>query len=560
MDGSQETIEQIQAEVEAMQKEAKENAGEKTEIAQPTPTSPQPPPAEPTQPQQQQQEQEEEPSATIPAATPPKHIELDGDDEDEDDDDFDEDEEKDNSQKLVMDLEEEEEEDEAEELEKDVQKVDGANGSNDSIPKGENKEEEQPMEEKTIVPENVAEIPKAAVLPKEDKAVTLSDTEEVPNVPEGNAKPGKVQKRKSVGATATATANDEERYRLKRRKIKAVGAPKMPLTGYVRYMNDRRETVRKDNPTKTSIEVTKVIAEEWQSLSSDVKSEYLKAAEADKQRYLSELHTFLKSRPDILASELAKNKPRKAEVGNTNTAANTKSSGSNKDKIQTPHENAKSSKETAKEKTQTKDSSSATTSSSQNSEKQLDKNRLKRTPTPPFNSNNNFASSSASAATSVTGSSAASTSAAANATSSTLLTHTPGEIPIFTTEFLEHNKICDIELRSLRKSKTDLEQQNFVLEKHVENMKSGVEKMQLENNELEVKNRLLEIYLEKLKKKLAQALSTLPLPTAPSGATVENIDKYMQDLYKMSTSNSHGPATLNKAKDIIRKLDLQIQL
>lgn len=56
------------------------------------------------------------------------------------------------------------------------------------------------------------------------------------------------------------------------------------FSGYVRYMNDRREAVRKDNPTKTSIEVTKVIAEEWQSLSSDVKGEYLKAAEADKQR------------------------------------------------------------------------------------------------------------------------------------------------------------------------------------------------------------------------------------------------------------------------------------
>lgn len=117
-----------------------------------------------------------------------------------------------------------------------------------------------------------------------------------------------------------------------------------------------------------------------------------------------------------------------------------------------------------------------------------------------------------------------------------------------------------MELRSIRKSKTDLEQQNYVLEKHVENMKFGVEKMITENNELEEKNRLLEIYLDKLKRKLALALSALPLPTAPNGATVENIDNYMQDLYKMSTSNSTGPATLNKAKDIIRKLDLQIQL
>lgn len=34
----------------------------------------------------------------------------------------------------------------------------------------------------------------------------------------------------------------------------------------------------------------------------------------------------------------------------------------------------------------------------------------------------------------------------------------------------------------------------------------------------------------------------------------------MSDLQQMATSNSHGPASLNKAKDILRKLDLQIQL
>ncbi|XP_073830430.1 high mobility group protein 2 [Musca autumnalis] len=547
MDGSQETIEQIQAEVEAMQKEVQQEKEKNIETTE-TRTA--------QQPTEQSQEQAQI-ATSIPASTPPKHIEVDEDDDDEED--FDEDEEKDNSQKLVMDLEEEEEEeeeDEVEDLENDVQEV--ANDGNDDNIQQDEKQKEPTSE--TVGDKNTKS---SAAVAREDEAITLSDAEEVPNVPEGNSKPGKVQKRKSVGATTTASNNEEERYRLKRRKINAEGAPKMPLTGYVRYMNDRREAVRKDNPNKNSIEVTKVIAEEWQSLSSDIKSEYLKAAEVDKQRYLSELHTFLKSRPDILASELAKNKTRKSDAGTSNAAATTKSSG-NKDKGQTSNDNVKSSKESGKEKPTTKESqSSTTTSSSQNSEKQLDKNRRsRRTPTPPFNSNN--ASSSTSAATSVTGSAAPSTSAAASSSSSattiTNITHAPGEIPIFTTEFLEHNKICDMELRSLRKSKTDLEQQNFVLEKHVENMKSGVEKMQTENNELQEKNRLLEIYLDKLKRKLAQALSALPLPSAPNGATVENIDKYMQDLYKMSTSNSHGPATLNKAKDIIRKLDLQIQL
>lgn len=266
-------------------------------------------------------------------------------------------------------------------------------------------------------------------------------------------------------------------------------------------------------------------------------------------RYLKELHTFLKSRPDILASELAKNKVRANTTSTAKTAPKEKLSA---------NDNGKPTKDSTKDnKSGTKDNQATT--SSQNSEKSSmdNKNKRKRTPTPPFTNT----SSSISAATSVSGGGGPSTSAAAASISAaSVITPTPGEIPIFTNEFLEHNKMYDMELRSLRKSKTDLEQQNFVLEKHVENMKCGVDKMQTENKELQEKNRLLEIYLDKLKKKLAQALGSLPLPSAPNGATVDNIDKYMHDLYKMSTSNSHGPATLNKAKDIIRKLDLQIQL
>lgn len=252
-----------------------------------------------------------------------------------------------------------------------------------------------------------------------------------------------------------------------------------------------------------------------------------------------------------MASELAKNKIRK----NDNNAAgiNTNTKASVKEKPQVT-EASKQSKDVVKDKSNTKEFHPVP-STSQNADNQQihDKPRRKRTPTPPSTSAS-FGMTAAVAAPST------STSAAVFALATNIITPTPGEIPIFTNEFLEHNKLYDMELRSLRKSKTDLEQQNFVLEKHVENMKCGVDKMVSENNELQEKNRLLEIYLDKLKRKLAQGLSSLPLPNAPNGATMDNINKYMQDLYKMSTSNSHGPATLNKAKDIIRKLDLQIQL
>lgn len=40
------------------------------------------------------------------------------------------------------------------------------------------------------------------------------------------------------------------------------------------------------------------------------------------------------------------------------------------------------------------------------------------------------------------------------------------DIPIFTEEFLDHNKTRDAELRQLRKINTDYEQQNAILSKH----------------------------------------------------------------------------------------------
>lgn len=315
---------------------------------------------------------------------------------------------------------------------------------------------------------------------------------------------------------------DAKRYRLKRRKIKAVGAPKMPLTGYVRYMNVRREQLRMEFPEKTSIEYTKMIGEEWSTMSEEKKSPFLKEAEIDRQRYITELNDFLKDRPDILASELAKNKIRKRKE---NLAA--KSVLSEKSQVNGNNLNGSTNKPSSP-----KSNENTSSAGTKNSTKQLQ--TLPNTQAN-FNIDHRFGQ-----------------------TSSGLYEN--GGIPIFTEEFLEHNKSVDLELRTLRKSHADFEQQNAVLEKHVENMKFGVEKMLNENDELQEKNRLLEMYLDKLKLKLTQALSGLSIPTEPNGATFENIDKYMDDLYKMATSNTHGPASLNKAKDIIRKLDLTIHL
>ncbi|XP_055911247.1 high mobility group protein 20A [Eupeodes corollae] len=366
-------------------------------------------------------------------------------------------------------------------------------------------------------------------LPLPDPKSPVSSSGEIENVLSSEADPvadgsGVAAESTSQKRSAGDAQTDAKRYRLKRRKIKAAGAPKMPLTGYVRYMNIRRDQLRSEFPEKTSIEYTKMIGEEWSTMSEDKKSPFLKEAEVDRQRYLTELNDFLKDRPDILASELAKNKIRKRKE---NLVA--KSVLTEKTQVNGNNFNGNSS---TKPPSPPKLVENIPVTGSKNSIKQPQSTQTTQTNT---DLNRRYGQTSGGL-------------------------YDNGGIPIFTEEFLEHNKCVDMELRTLRKSHVDFEQQNAVLEKHVENMKFGVEKMVNENDELEEKNRLLEMYLDKLKLKLTQALSGLSIPTEPHGATLENIDKYMSDLYKMATTNTHGPASLNKAKDIIRKLDLTIQL
>ena len=71
----------------------------------------------------------------------------------------------------------------------------------------------------------------------------------------------------------------------KKRYPKSPGAPKQPLSGYVHFLNDRRETVRKENPELSFADISKKLAVEWGQVDAKLKQEYAERAEADKERY-----------------------------------------------------------------------------------------------------------------------------------------------------------------------------------------------------------------------------------------------------------------------------------
>uniref|UniRef100_A0A182PNZ2 HMG box domain-containing protein n=1 Tax=Anopheles epiroticus TaxID=199890 RepID=A0A182PNZ2_9DIPT len=273
------------------------------------------------------------------------------------------------------------------------------------------------------------------------------------------------------GSGTKAKQSTPKTTKKKRQKApKDANAPKHPLTGYVRYMNEHRERVRQKHPNLPPIEVTKIMAEEWSKLPEERKKPYLEAAEVDKERYNKEISEY-----KLNNAAKAKALPNDAHVA----------------------------------------------------KKEVSEPRVVVPAIPYVNGKQE----------------------------QKVVRQGDYDIPIFTEDFLDHNKVVDSELRTMRKSNIDYEQQNSVLEKHVENMENGIQKLDSETSSLEARNAILEQYLLKLRTTLANALQGLPLSNEYSGATIDNIDQYLKNLHQMADASTQGH-TLNKAKDIIRKLDL----
>lgn len=104
------------------------------------------------------------------------------------------------------------------------------------------------------------------------------------------------------------------------------------------------------------------------------------------------------------------------------------------------------------------------------------------------------------------------TAAAAAATTEKETDFTNFDIPIFTEEFLDHNKTREAELRQLRKSNTDYEQQNAILQKHIENMKTAIEKLENETMQQRNNNVALQQHLDHLRTTLTNGFANIRLP------------------------------------------------
>ncbi|XP_074523739.1 SWI/SNF-related matrix-associated actin-dependent regulator of chromatin subfamily E member 1-related isoform X1 [Halichoeres trimaculatus] len=78
----------------------------------------------------------------------------------------------------------------------------------------------------------------------------------------------------------------------KKRKKVLPNGPKAPVTGYVRFLNERREHMRAQYPDLPFPEITKRLGAEWTQLALNDKQRYLDEAEREKMQYAQELKEY----------------------------------------------------------------------------------------------------------------------------------------------------------------------------------------------------------------------------------------------------------------------------
>ncbi|XP_078070214.1 SWI/SNF-related matrix-associated actin-dependent regulator of chromatin subfamily E member 1-related-like isoform X2 [Mustelus asterias] len=253
----------------------------------------------------------------------------------------------------------------------------------------------------------------------------------------------------------------------KKRKKNIPNGPKAPLTGYMRFLNERREQLRAQQPDLPFPEITKTLGSEWSKLPPEDKQCYLDEAERAKQQYMKELQEYQQTEAYKMSTIAVQEKKLRKE------STHSMSNGMHAEK--------------------------------NDSEQQ---GRMSM-----FN------------------------------------------IPIFTEEFLDHNKAREAELRKLRKTNIEYEEQNAVLQKHIDNMRSAKEKLEGELAEEQSQNATLHKHLENLRQMLTTSFSNVSLPGSGESVTLDTVDSFMTKLHSIIDEDpQQNEKLVRKVQEVVSSL------
>ncbi|XP_023938568.2 high mobility group protein 20A [Bicyclus anynana] len=302
----------------------------------------------------------------------------------------------------------------------------------------------------------------------------------------------------------------------KKRKPKTPpDGPRPPLTGYIRFLNEKRDQLRAEQPELGFGELTRQLANKWSKLPAEEKQVYLNAADQDKERYVKECAEYEKSFGTSV--EFAKQHGME-------------------------HKDAGSTSKKIKQNTNTNNAvvdTAATHIAEQNVVNAnvvatASVNNAARQPTPPR--------------------------------PRPCITPASGEemsgdtdIPIFTDQFLQHNKLRESELRQLRKANSDYEQQNAILQRHAEEVSAATARLRAETAAAAERTAALVAHRRALVGCLVQALQAvaLPLQGGSVGASESNIEEYMEKLQSFALETKNSPL-VKQAKDILNRTELPL--
>jgi len=281
----------------------------------------------------------------------------------------------------------------------------------------------------------------------------------------------------------------------KRRYPKGAGAPKQPLSGYVHFLNERRETVRAENPDITFSDLSKKLAAEWSALGEADKNRYNEQAKRDKDRYDKE---FL----DYQQTDSYKQYLQSESLRETKGAAPAGGGQPSKKKKKPAASTASSSKRPSLDESDTEV-------------------------------------------------------AVVQETPQHLAAASSFDVPIFTEEFLDHNRARELELRQLRKQTSEFEEQNAVLGKHIDSMKSAISKLEVETVQQRQSNAGLQQQLDLLRQMVVASFRGVAMPGVEP-VTAATVDQFVSRLHGLTEQGSISPtqqALLNTAREVVGRMD-----
>ena len=328
----------------------------------------------------------------------------------------------------------------------------------------------------------------------------------------------------------------------KRRK-KDPMAPKAPLNGYLVYFNEERVSMRQQNPNMSFGELTKVIAVKWKELAADEKTRYIAQAELNKERYVKEMDEYKQS--DAYKQYLKEN-----------SAAKIKRNLSNHDAPAPPVPLPQQQQPMAPQQQQQHHMSShhmMHPMQTMNGDQMMNGSgggMYGHPQAPPQAHQMAYANHWAAKAHVMNGGSGAmgatSSSMAAQASSSVMASAIGGgaganayEMPIYSDEFVEHSKARENEMRQLRKEIGELEQQNSLLNKHIDTMKQSMHKIENECDQYKMSSEHYQKKLDVFRQTMLKCFGQMPLPNSPEYPTVATIDDYVFKLHNLVSAYQH---------------------